>query len=70
MAIKIDRNDDLDKLFESFAIDPKAKEEIEQRRNTESIIQTDDIDIDKKATDYIKGKTIDDVRSNNQKIIK
>ena len=70
MAIKIDRNDDLDKLFESFATDPKAKEEIEQRQDAESIIQTEAIDVEKKATDYIKSKSIDDVRTNNQKIIK
>ncbi|MBS7577211.1 hypothetical protein HOY36_06645 [Enterococcus sp. MMGLQ5-2] len=70
MAIKIDRNDDLDKLFESFAVDPKAKEEVELRQATESIIQTEAIDIEKDASDFIKSEAIDDVRSNNQKIIK
>lgn len=69
MGIKFDRNDDLDKLFESFAVDPLAKKEVDKRREMEEKIEAN-LNQDKSAEAFINQSEIDDVRSNNKKIIK
>ncbi|MDR1568080.1 MAG: hypothetical protein LBS33_05340 [Streptococcaceae bacterium] len=67
MAIKMERNDDLDKLFESFAIDPKAKNEVDKRQAIEKKLVAN-LDENKTSDKFIKSKKIDDVRANNTKV--
>ncbi|MGC6768545.1 SPJ_0845 family protein [Enterococcus sp. LJL128] len=35
MGLKFERSDDLDKLFESFAVDPKKKEKPEDKKDSD-----------------------------------
>ncbi|GCF94493.1 hypothetical protein NRIC_23840 [Enterococcus florum] len=42
MGLKFERTDNLDKLFEEFAIDPDKKEEIQPNEKIEQFLKAED----------------------------
>ncbi|MGG5315987.1 SPJ_0845 family protein [Enterococcus sp. AZ072] len=42
MGLKFERSDDLDKLFEEFAVDPDKKKDIQENKDIEKFLKPKD----------------------------
>ncbi|EOH90042.1 hypothetical protein I588_04284 [Enterococcus pallens ATCC BAA-351] len=42
MGLKFERSDDLDKLFEEFAVDPDKKKDIQENKDLEKFLKPKD----------------------------